>query len=151
MPTGANAKFNAVCRRMRLTAKQFAAILAQPGYHADNWQSKPTKTVWPKAESKLEAKFDQGWALVKGQSLEAEYKFHPVRKWRFDRCHVGARVAIEIQGNGRHTSYTGYRRDREKINAAQELGWVVFELTGDQIGWPELERIRDFINGRVTD
>jgi hypothetical protein len=135
---------------MNLTAKQLAAILAQPGYSADGYQQ-PVKAavVWPKAGSKLEAKFDQLWALVGGQPLEAEYKFHPTRRWRFDRCHVGAMVAVEIQGNGRHTSYNGYRHDREKMNAAIELGWKVFELTGDQIGWPELERIRDFINERM--
>jgi hypothetical protein len=134
---------------MNLTAKQLAAILAQPGYSADGYQQ-PVKAavVWPKASSKLEAKFDQLWAVLEGPELIAEYRFHPSRKWRFDRCHAVAKVAIEIQGQGRHTSYTGYRGDREKMNAAQALGWTVFELTGDQIGWPELERIRDFITSR---
>jgi very-short-patch-repair endonuclease len=110
-------------------------------------KQKPFKSV--RSASKLEAKFDQLWALVNGQPLEAEYKFHPVRKWRFDRCHLDAKVAIEIQGQGRHQRYVGYRQDRIRNNEAQALGWTVFELTGDQIGWPELERIRDFINERI--
>lgn len=88
---------------VNFTSKDLARILAQPDYSAPGWQQQKAATVWPKAESKLEAKFDQIWALIKGQSLEAEFQFHPVRKWRFDRCHVGAKVAIEIQGNGRHT------------------------------------------------
>lgn len=44
---------------------------------------------------------------------------------------------------------TPYRGDRDKVNEAQMLGWAVFELTGDQIGWPKLEKIRDFIAGRL--
>jgi len=136
---------------MNLTTKQLAAILAQPGYSADGYQQ-PVKAavVWPKAGSKLEAKFDQLWAVLDGPQLTAEHRFHPVRKWRFDRCHVGAKVAVELQGNGRHMTYTGYRKDREKMNAAIEAGWKVFELTGDQIGWPELERIRGFILERLS-
>jgi very-short-patch-repair endonuclease len=137
---------------VNLTAAQLAAILTQPGYSAPGYQQ-PGKAVvvWPKQGSKLEAKFDQLWALINGQPLEAEYRFHPVRKWRFDRCHVGAKVAIEIQGNGRHQKYVGYRQDRIRNNEAQRLGWTVFELTGDQIGWPELERIRDFIEERIRE
>lgn len=133
---------------MRLTSKELTAILAQPDYSAPGWEKKSKPVVWPKSPSKLEGKFDQLWGLMGGQPLDSEYQFHPTRKWRFDRCHIEAKVAIEIQGNGRHTSYTGYRKDREKVNAAQELGWAVFELTGDQIGWPELEKIKDFIGGR---
>lgn len=111
--------------------------------------AKPKAFKAPSAASKLEAKFDQLWRLIDAPALEAEYRFHPVRKWRFDRCHVAAKVAIELQGNGRHQRFVGYRQDREKVNEAQSLGWVVFELTGDQIGWPALEKIRDKIQERL--
>lgn len=136
---------------LKLTPNDLARILAQPDYSAPDWQRRQPKapTPWPKAPSKLESKFDHLWALVGGPALTGEHHFHPSRKWRFDRCHVGAMVAIEIQGNGRHQKFNGYRQDREKINEAQRLGWTVFELTGDQIGWPELERIRDFILSRI--
>jgi len=134
---------------VRVSPRELNRILAQPDYSAPGWAQQPKSPVaWPTAPSKLEAKFDQLWALISGPALEAEYKFHPTRKWRFDRCHVGAAVAIEIQGRGRHQSERGYKADREKINEAQALGWTVFELTGDQIGWQELERIRDFILGK---
>lgn len=140
---------------LKISAQDLDRILTQPGYSAPDWQrgkAKPATKV-PKGKSKLEAKFEQLWSLINGPALlhndDTKFRFHPVRDWRFDFYHVDAKVAIEIQGNGRHTSYTGYRKDREKINAAQELGWTVFELTGDQIGWPELERIRDFILSRI--
>lgn len=136
---------------LKITPDELTRILTQPDYSAPDWQRPQPKapTVWPKTGSKLEAKFDQLWALVGGPALAAEHRFHPGRKWRFDRCHVAARMAVEIQGRGRHQSERGYKADREKINEAQRLGWTVFELTGDQIGWPELERIRDFINERM--
>lgn len=135
---------------LKISAQDLNRILTQPGYSAPDWQRPKAKPVaWPSGPSKLEAKFDQCWALVGAPALESEHRFHPTRKWRFDRCHVGAMVAVEIQGRGRHQSESGYKADREKVNAAQELGWTVFELTGDQIGWPELTRIRDFINARI--
>lgn len=141
---------------MNLTAKEFERILAQPGYSATGWneerKEKPSVKI-PQGRSKLEAKFEQLWGLIKGPMLqcndETKFRFHPTRKWRFDFYHIETKVAIEIQGRGRHQSEQGYRNDREKINEAQRLGWTVFELTGDQIGWPELERIRDFIEERM--
>ncbi|TXH52423.1 MAG: hypothetical protein E6Q97_15870 [Desulfurellales bacterium] len=136
---------------LKISPQDLNRILTQPGYSAPDWQRGKVKAAaWPSGPSKLEVKFDQLWALVEGPQLTGEHRFHPTRKWRFDRCHVGAMVAVEIQGRGRHQSERGYKADREKINEAQRLGWTVFELTGDQIGWPELERIRDFINSRLT-
>jgi len=136
---------------VNISEREYKRILAQPGYSSNEPVRSKAPVVWPKSSSKLESKFDQLWALVGGQALQSEHRFSPTRRWRFDRCHVTAKVAIEIQGNGRHQRYTGYRQDREKVNEAQRLGWTVFELTGDQIGWPQLERIRDFINGRLPN
>ena len=141
---------------MKISEKEYQRILAQPGYSsnepAQTAKRKPSVKM-PKMHSKLEAKFAQLWQIINGPELlhndDTSFRFSAERNWRFDFYHVGAKVAIEIQGNGRHTQYNGYRRDREKINEAQRLGWTVFELTGDQIGWPQLERIRDFINDRI--
>lgn len=47
------------------------------------------------------------------------------RNWRFDWCFPGPRVAIEIQGQGRHQTYVGYRGDCEKLNSAVLHGWRV--------------------------
>lgn len=68
---------------------------------------------------------------------QTELRFHPKRKWRFDLAWVEVRVAVEIHGgiwtDGRHTRGAGFQADREKMNEAQLLGWLVLEVTGDQI------------------
>ena len=63
---------------------------------------------------------------------EAEYRFHPRRKWRFDWAFVKQKVAVEVEGNawgvaggGRHMKDT----DLEKYNEAVELGWSVFRFS----------------------
>jgi hypothetical protein len=60
-----------------------------------------------------------------------EYKFHPVRKWRFDYAFVNEKIAIELNGavwtQGRHTRGSGALKDWEKINSAQEFGWIVLQ------------------------
>jgi len=62
-----------------------------------------------------------------------EYRFHPVRRWRFDHANPEYKVAIEYEGgiwtNGRHTRGTGYKNDCDKYNAAQLLGWRVLRYT----------------------
>ena len=73
-----------------------------------------------------------------------KYKFHPTRKWELDFAHVASKVALEIDGgefsNGAHNRGARMANDYEKRNAAIELGWVVFQLTGamvknDPLGW----------------
>ncbi len=141
---------------MNISEREYRRILAQPDYSsnepAQNAKQKPALKI-PRGHSKLEAKFMQLWQIINGPELlhndDTKFRFSDERKWRFDFYHITTKVAIEIQGNGRHQKYTGYRQDREKVNEAQRLGWTVFELTGDQIGWPQLEKIRDFINERI--
>lgn len=72
---------------------------------------------------------------------ESEFRFHPTRKWRFDRAWQTPKVAVEIDGEGhfskvsgqwipgRHHRTKGYANDLEKLNAATELGWRVFRFT----------------------
>jgi len=73
------------------------------------------------------------WANEKALTLEEEYRFHVERRWRFDWCIPGIKVAIEYNGifsqKSRHTTAGGYSADREKINAATGLGWAVIEVT----------------------
>lgn len=90
--------------------------------------------------SDLEAAFDTIWRQLDGPPLVAEYRFAPPRKWRFDRAHTGAHVAIEIDGGthngGRHVTGDGFARDCEKLNAAASRGWLVFRLTGAMLRDP---------------
>ncbi len=73
------------------------------------------------------------WSLDKGIEIEKEYKFHPERRWRFDFAIPSLMIGIEYNGmqsaKSRHTTLMGYTGDREKINAAQSLGWKVLEFT----------------------
>ncbi len=68
----------------------------------------------------------------------AEYRFHPVRKWRFDWAYPGRFIGIEHEGGtynrGRHVRPKGYAADCEKYNAAAILGWRVLRFTTEQIG-----------------
>ena len=76
--------------------------------------------------------FDKTWRYLGGPDLTLEHRFHPVRKWRFDRAHLDSKVAIEIDGGafiaGRHATGKGSGQDNEKLNAATLLGWRVFRL-----------------------
>lgn len=68
-----------------------------------------------------------------GISFEQEYRFHTVRRFRFDIAILDKKVAIEYEGlmskKSRHTTITGYTGDAEKYNLAQQLGWVVLRYT----------------------
>ncbi len=66
-----------------------------------------------------------------------EYRFHPVRKWRFDYAWPSPshRVAVEIDGGqwvaggGRHNRDS----DREKLNHAAAEGWRVLRFSTQQV------------------
>lgn len=92
----------------------------------------------------LTAQFDSLWLLLGGPALVREYRFCE-RRWRFDYAHPGTRIAIELNGGvwsgGRHVRGAGYLRDREKVNAAQLLGWRVVELGTGQVNAENLEPI----------
>lgn len=71
-------------------------------------------------------------AFCKSEGLPepvAEFRFHPVRRWRFDYAWPGEMVALEVEGGvftrGRHTQPTGFIKDIEKYNAATCGGWRV--------------------------
>lgn len=87
--------------------------------------------------SHLEARFHALWRQLGGTALDAEVKFHPSRRWRFDFADTAARVAIEVEGGiwggGRHTRGKGFEGDCEKYNAAALAGWRVFRFTGGML------------------
>ena len=102
--------------------------------------------------SKLEKDFDLFWLAVRGPKLTPEHRFHPTRRWRFDRAHPVALVAIELEGGiwtgGRHTRGSGYVGDCEKYNAATLENWAVFRFTRSNLFTSELDRVARFIELR---
>jgi hypothetical protein len=62
-----------------------------------------------------------------------EYRFHKVRKFRFDIAILEHKIAVEYEGiasdKSRHTSITGYTRDATKYNLATSEGWKVLRYT----------------------
>lgn len=78
--------------------------------------------------------------LVKSElGLECvrEFRFHQVRKWRFDYAFPEHKVALEVEGGvwtgGRHTSSAGFLRDMEKYNTAAVMGWRVVRTTPSEL------------------
>lgn len=69
---------------------------------------------------------------------QAEVRFHPTRRWRFDFADPETMMALEIEGGvwtgGRHTRGKGFLRDIEKYNTATSLGWRIFRTTPQHFG-----------------
>lgn len=65
---------------------------------------------------------------IPGWDITREYRFHPVRKWRFDIAFPSVRLAIEIDGRGKHQTVAGVRNDCEKQNEAVRLGWRIMRF-----------------------
>ena len=65
--------------------------------------------------------------------VQAEYRFHPERKWRFDYAWPERKIALEIEGGiwkkGRHVRGKGYENDCEKYSEAVVLGWRIIRAT----------------------
>ena len=68
---------------------------------------------------------------------QREYRFHPVRRWRFDIADPVRMIALECDGGtwafGRHNRPAGYEKDCIKLNEAACLGWRVLRFTGAMI------------------
>lgn len=80
---------------------------------------------------------------------QKEYRFHPVRKWRFDFAWPERMIALEVEGGiwvrGAHNRGKHFNEDCEKYNEAALLGWKVFRFTTNLIedgsAYNMLERI----------
>jgi len=72
-----------------------------------------------------------GWGLV-----VAEFKFHPVRKWRADFAIPSAKLLIEIEGGfwiqGRHSRGGGSEKDIEKYNTSSIMGYALLRFSPKQ-------------------
>ena len=67
-----------------------------------------------------------------------EFRFHPVRRWRFDYASPNCHVALEVNGGnwgqGRHTRPAALISEYEKLNEAQLAGWIVLLVTPADVG-----------------
>lgn len=92
---------------------------------------------------------DLTWRPFGIPTPEAEFKFHPTRKWRFDYCWRDKQIAVEIEGaiwaRGRHTRGAGYLADMDKYNAAALLGWRVFRFTPQQLKTGEAQNFMNYV------
>jgi hypothetical protein len=68
---------------------------------------------------------------------EAQHRFDPRRRFRFDRAWPEHKVAVEVQGgvwtNGRHARGSGITSDAIKFSIAAALGWRVLVMTKPMI------------------
>lgn len=66
-----------------------------------------------------------------------EYRFHPVRRWRFDWAWPDRRLGLEFEGGaytgGRHVRGAGFEADCLKYSMAALLGWRVLRVTAGMI------------------
>jgi very-short-patch-repair endonuclease len=107
------------------------------------------------AKAKREALEDKlaGQLAALGIHPERQWRFHPTRLWRFDFAMPAHMVAVEVDGGtwngGRHVRGSGYRKDTEKMNAAQALGWTVLRYTTDTVRSGAAAReIAEIVEGR---
>lgn len=107
--------------------------------------------------SDAEARFAYLWVeMFPELDLHTQYRFAPPRKWPFDFAHLPTKTAIEIQGgtwvaSSGHRTGKGVRSGYVKYNAAQALGWVVFQLTTEASEDGEkLKEIANVIRGRMS-
>jgi very-short-patch-repair endonuclease len=90
-------------------------------------------------QSDLEREFLTRWRQLAPDAPEpvTEYRFHPVRRFRFDFAWPDALVAVECEGGvwtrGRHTRGAGFVADCEKYNAATSLGCKLYRETADML------------------
>ena len=136
-----------------MTEKELAdALRRNPDLRIVQGDTAPLKPpIVGTSSDAMARRFEELWRMLGGPALATEHRFHPERRWRFDYAHLPSKTAIEINGGvwsgGRHNRGAGYLRDREKVNAAQMLGWKVFELGTGQV---TVDNVQAIIN-HVTE
>ena len=92
---------------------------------------KVAKPPTPTLAQRLLLEQCKAWAPV------AEYRFHPVRRWRLDVAFPDAKLGVEIDGGtfvrGRHARGAGIRGDMEKQAALAALGWRVIRCMPEHV------------------
>ncbi len=66
-----------------------------------------------------------------------EFRFHPIRRWRFDYAWPDERLALEVEGGiwigGRHNRGSGFVKDMEKYNRAACMGWRIIRCQPNEL------------------
>jgi hypothetical protein len=74
-----------------------------------------------------------------------EYWFHPTRNWRFDYAWPNRKVAIEIDGGtwiqGRHNRGSSFWAEKEKLNEAASMNWLVLHYPPGRKGDFKLAKV----------
>jgi very-short-patch-repair endonuclease len=84
-----------------------------------------------------------------------EYRFHDVRRWRFDFAFPDHKFAVEIEGGhwsgGRHTRGAGFEFDAEKYESAMLLGWTVYRCTTARAKSGQAALVAKMMIGRISE
>ena len=85
-----------------------------------------------------------------------EFRFHPVRKFRWDWAWPEARLALEVEGGvwsgGAHGRGTGIVRDMEKSSLAAEEGWRIIRVTPSNLATEAtMDSIHRALQWRTTE
>ena len=109
--------------------------------------------LYARAPSRLEETLFLHLRAAKLPEPEREYRFHPVRRWRFDFAWPDLMLAVECEGltapgtKSRHTTNQGFTKDCGKYNAAAMAGWKVLRFTSQMIKSGEaLQQIEEALN-----
>lgn len=86
-----------------------------------------------------------------GVECVKEFRFHQVRRWRFDYAIPALKIALEVEGGawtgGRHTRPGGFLNDMEKYNAAAMAGWtVVRTVPEDLISEKTIDMVKELVD-----
>ena len=91
----------------------------------------------PRPKSPGEEAFALHCRAEKLVAPDREHQFHPTRKWKFDFAWPPWKLAVEIEGlsrgKSRHTTFSGFREDCAKYNAAAILGWRVLRYSTEMV------------------
>jgi very-short-patch-repair endonuclease len=85
-----------------------------------------------------------------------EFRFHPVRKFRWDWAWPEHRLALEVEGGvwsgGAHGRGTGIVRDMEKSTLAAEEGWRIIRVTPSNLATEAtMDSIHRALQWRTTE
>lgn len=149
-------------------AKPETIDLSQPGGN-DAWtratggmvKAVPVKgKAKPEGErTKLQRAFRVAFECIASQHKlpipKEEFRFHPVRRWRFDFAFPDCKLAVELHGgqwsNGRHNRGSGMAADHAKLNTAQTMGWVVLQYATERMKDPYrvAAEVADILRARI--
>ena len=107
-----------------------------------------------KPDLSAEEAFMRAWLAdpLVGAEVQREHEFHPERRCRFDFAWPSQKVALEVEGWGRHQTFVGYKADCEKYNAALQMGWRVLRfMAADKKLAPEWVRMAKLVLCGITE